>query len=138
MKILIFGLKVLAILVLILGGYYFGYLKPHQEKAKEIAVRYSNLVKNKTAYVGLAKLNVEDPSFNDQKSNLIGIIKETNTKGLERPLSDTEKKIFERQNVILEKVFATKSYEEGVLILKSEESVQLLEDETKLIESLRE
>ena len=35
------------------------------------------------------------------------------------------------------KVFATGSYEEGVVILRSEESVNLLTDETKLIEEYK-
>lgn len=132
-----FGLKVLAILVLVLAGYYFGYLKPHQETVKKIASHYSNLVKNRTAYVDLAKLDPEDSNFDVQKSNLISIIKETNTKGLEKPLNDTEKDIFVKQNALLEKVFATGSYNDGVVILKSEESIKLLTDEADLINSLK-
>ena len=84
----------------------------------------------------MAKLNPKDPNFDSQKSNLIGIIKVTNAKGLEKPLNDEEKRIFEKQNEILVKVFATDSYEEGVAILRSDESIQLLIDEAELIDLL--
>ena len=136
MKYLIFTVKVLIILVLISAGYYFIYFLPHQEKNREVSIHHSNLVQNRTAYVGLAKLNPKDPNFDSQKSNLIGIIKVTNAKGLEKPLNDEEKRIFEKQNEILVKVFATDSYEEGVAILRSDESIQLLIDEAELIDLL--
>ena len=135
-KYVIFGIKVVAILALISVGYYFFYLKPHQNEVKLASIHYSNLVQNRTAYINLAKLDPSDPSFEFQKSNLVGIIKETNAKGLENPINSEEKRILEAQSVILEKVFATKSYEEGVAILRSEESVQLLADEANLIASL--
>ena len=136
MKYLIFTVKTLIILVLISAGYYFIYFLPHQAKNREVSIHYSNLVQNRTAYVGLAKLNPKDPSFDSQKSNLIDIIKVTNAKGLEKPLNNEEKRIFEKQNEILVKVFATDSYEEGVAILRSDESIQLLIDEAELIDLL--
>lgn len=138
MKYLLFGLKVVIILAVISVGYYFGYLKPHQVKVKEASVHYSNLVQNRSAYIALAKLDPNSPEFDNQKTNLIGIIKETNTKGIKEPLNNTEKEILERQNAILDKVFATDSYAAGVAILKSEESVKLLLDETNLINQLRD
>lgn len=137
MKYFILAIKVLVILGTLSAGYYFGYLKPHQAKIKEISVHYLNLVQNRMAYINLAKLDRKRPDFDIQKSNLVDIIRQTNTKGLENPLTPEEKRIFERQNEILAKVFATASYEEGVIILKSEESVGLLTDETKLIEEYK-
>lgn len=137
MKYLTFIFKVIAILALISIGYYFGYFKPNQAKVREASIHYSNLLQNRTAYINLAKLNPDDPSFDIQKSNLIDIIKETNTKGLKEPLNDTEKQLFERQNNLLEKVFTTKSYEDGVEILKSDESVKLLEDMSDLLAELQ-
>ncbi len=137
MKYFILAIKVLVILGVLSAGYYFGYLKPHQTKVKEISVHYSNLVRNRMAHISLAKLDTEKPDFDIQKSNLVDIIRQTNAKGLENPLSAEEKRIFERQNEILTKVFATASYEEGVVILKSEESIDFLTDETKLIEEYR-
>lgn len=137
MKYLTFIFKVIAILALIFIGYYFGYFKPNQAKVREASIHYSNLLQNRTAYINLAKLNPDDPSFDIQKSNLIDIIKETNTKGLKEPLNDTEKQLFERQNNLLEKVFTTKSYEDGVEILKSDESVKLLKDMSDLLAELQ-
>ena len=136
MKYSILVIKILFVLGLLSAGYYFGYLLPHQAKNREVSIHHSNLVQNRTAYVGLAKLNSQDPSFDSQKSNLIDIIRVTNSKGLEKPLNNEEKRIFEKQNEILVRVFATKSYEEGVVILKSNESLQLLIDEAELIDLL--
>ena len=127
--------KTLIILVIISAGYYF-FSKIEAQKQKDLSTHYANLVKNKLAYVNLAKLNPKSPSFDTEKSNLIGIIQETNKIGLEKPLNDREKVIFTKQNIILDKVFATKSYEEGVTVLKSTESVTNLTDQTKLIEEL--
>ena len=49
-----------------------------------------------------------------------------------------EKRFFEKQNEILTKVFATNSYEEGVAILKSDESIKLLSDQANLIDQIKE
>ncbi len=133
--VVVIFLKALFLFLLLIGGYYF-FSKVQIAKERVLTIHYSNLVQNKISYLNLAKLNPKDPSFDMQKSNLVGIIKETNKRGLEKPLSDKEKEIFERQNKILEKVFATKSYEEGVTILKSPESVKLLVDQTELIQDL--
>ena len=128
MKYFILTIKIIVIFGILSAGYYLGYLLPHQAKIKEVSIHCSNLIQNRTAYISLAKLNLKDPNFDIQKSNLIDIIKQTNAKGLENPLNAEEKGILERQNEILAKVFATKSYEEGVAILKSDESVRLLKD----------
>ncbi len=127
--------KSLVILMLLSTAYFF-YIRSEASKEKNISVHYANLIKNKLSYVSLAKLNPDKPGFDSEKSNLVEIIKETNKIGLEKPFNDKEKEIFTRQKVILEKVFATKSYEEGVTILKSMESVTLLTEQTKLIEEL--
>lgn len=130
-------IKTLIFLIILSVGYYF-LSKSLIAKEKVLAAHYSNLIQNKVAYVNLAKLDPKSPSFDAEKSNLVGIIKETNKKGLEKPLDEHEKQIFTRQNAILDKVFATKSYKEGVALLRSQESVQLLTDETSLIEILIE
>lgn len=137
MKYFIFALKVILILTVISAGYYFAYFKPHQIKIKAISEHYSNLVQNRTAYVNLAKLDSNSPDFDNQKANLIDIIKKTNAKGLESPLTDEEKRILTSQNAILEKVFATTSYLDGVAILKSDESVKLIREETELINNYK-
>lgn len=137
MKYFIFGLKVIVILAVISAGYFFGYLKPHQAKVKETSLHYSNLVENRNAYINLAKLNPASADFDIQKANLIDIIKSTNAKELEKPINSEEKQILENQNAILTKVFATGSYEAGVAILKSEESVNFLEKMTDLLRKLQ-
>lgn len=106
------------------------------KKEKNITFHYYNLVQNKIAYVNLAKLDPKNPSFDSQKSSLIEIIKKTNKDDLENPINNREKEILVRQNSILQKVFATKSYEEGLEILRSPESIANLTDQTKLIEDL--
>ena len=128
-------IKSLIFLILLFLGYYF-FSKFLIEKEKNLALHYSNLVQNKVAYINLTKLDPKDPAFDTQKSDLIGIIKETNKNGLENPINDQEKETFMRQGEILTKVYATKSYEEGVAILKSPESVTNLADQTKLIQEL--
>lgn len=128
-------IKTIIFLAILSTGYYF-FARAEIQKEKNISSHWANLVKNKLSYVGLAKLDSKDPGFDIEKSNLIGIIKETNKIGLEKPLNNKEKDIFIRQNAILDKVFATKSYEEGVSILKSKESVNLLSDQTNLIQEL--
>lgn len=137
MKYIIHALKVILIVTIIIAGYYFAYLKPHQAKMKENAIHYSFLVQNRIAFINLAKLNPELADFDAQKANLIDIIRLTNSKGLEKPINNEEKRILEKETSILNKVFQTKSYADGVAILKSEESIKILEDETKLIDSLR-
>lgn len=129
-------IKTLTFLIILSVGYYF-LSKSLIAKEKVLATHYSNLVQNKMAYINLAKLDSKSPNFDAEKSNLVGIIKETNKKGLEKPLDEAEKQIFTRQNTILVKVFATKSYEEGLAILRSPESIKLVSDETELISSLR-
>lgn len=132
-----FAIKILVFLTIVSGSYYFLYLKPQQEKNKLNSVHYSNLVQNRSAYINLAKLDEKNPDFDTQRLNLTGIIRETNAKGLENPLTAEEKRVLEKQAEILAKVFATKSYQEGLAILKSEESLKLLADEAKLIESYK-
>jgi len=127
--------KSLAILILLCAAYFF-YVRVETSKEKNISIHYANLVKNKLSYISLSKLDPKSPGFDIEKSNLIEIIKETNKIGLEKPLNNKEEEILTRQNVILDKVFATKSYEEGVAILKSQESIDLLTDQTALIERL--
>lgn len=137
MKLVSILIKTLIFLAVLSIGYYLFGLQA-KSKEVELSKRYFNLVQNRTVYVGLTKLNPKDINFDWNKSNLVGILRETNKNGLEIAKSDKEKEIYIRQKSLLDKVFATKSYEEGVAILKSKDSVTLLTDQTKLIEELRE
>jgi hypothetical protein len=124
------------IILILISTAYFIYSRTATLKEKGISTHYANLVKNKLAYVSLTKLDPKKPGFDIEKSNLVGIIQETNKIGLEKPLNSKEKEILTRQKVILDKVFVTKSYEEGTGVLRSQESVTLLTDQTALIEEL--
>lgn len=137
MKKISFVLRVVLLLAIISSGYFFLYLKPQKAKSLKYASHYTNLIENRNAYINLAKLNVNDPGFDFTKANLIDIVKKTNTQAINNSLTNEEKEILIKQNEILEKVFATSSYEEGVVILKSGESVKLIKEETILIDKYR-
>lgn len=134
MKKISFVLKIVLLLVIISLGYFFLYLKPQKAKSLKYASHYSNLIENRNAYINLAKLNVDDPGFDPAKANLIDIVKKTNAKAANDPLTNEEKQILTKQDEILKKVFATNSYEEGVAILKSDESIKLIKEESMLLE----
>ncbi|KKQ81648.1 MAG: hypothetical protein UT06_C0057G0005 [Candidatus Woesebacteria bacterium GW2011_GWA1_38_8] len=91
-------------------------------------------------------------NFNAEKVSAVNTLKTTREKGL----SDIEnykvipnvnkelynrlpyllsdlKRVYEEQNEILDKVYTTKSYDEGLTILKSEKAVKLLTMQTNLI-----
>ncbi len=126
--------KTLILVAAISGIYYFFFLKPSIKAQKELAQNHANLVQNRLAYVELTRLDPKSASFDIEKSNLVAKLKETNKKGLEdSSTSLATRQIYERQNKLLEKVFATKSYQEGVSVLKSQEAVSLLTDQTNLI-----
>jgi hypothetical protein len=142
MKRIFFVLKIIIFLGLILLGYYFLYLKPLKAFNKELSVNYSTLIQNRLAFVQLTQLDPKNVNFNQEKTNLVETIRKTNKEGFamleksSRPSNSLilkAKDIFNNQNLLLEKVFATKSFEEGLTILKSKESIELLTDQTNLI-----
>ena len=100
----------------------------------------------------LTKLDSNSPGFDLEKSNLVTIVKKTNEEGLKalsgqselpkidndlnnryKSLLEETKTVYEDQEKLLEKVFATDSYEEGIEILYSEEAIELLTRQTNLI-----
>lgn len=153
-----FILKTLFIASLLLAGYYLFFLKPKLElpnklllTEKILSSHHSNLLQNRLSYVELTRIDPETPAVDLEKSNLMGIIKKTNQEGLEAlnkkenlpnvdpklsqrfpELLKAEKEIFERQGSLLEKLFAQKTYADGIKILKGEESIKLLTDQTNL------
>lgn len=151
--------KALLIFTLLLAGYYFFFLKPQLElpnkltkTEKVLSEHHTTLLQNRLAFVELTKLNPDSAVFNLEKSNLVGTLQKTNEEGLkalENPtippevdeslseryiglLSET-KAVYEKQNELLEEVFATNSYEAGTKILKSDESISTLTDQTNLV-----
>jgi len=152
-------LKVIILTTIFSVLYFFFYLIP---KAKEIKKRkeltnflipYKNiLVQNRIAYIQLTKLDPRNPKFNNQKSNLVSILKEEGLKKFENlekenqnlpevkgvsekipPLLTKTKDTLLELEKLLQKVFETKTYEEGLKILKSDEAVKLLTRQTNLI-----
>jgi hypothetical protein len=154
-----FFLKIFVFVLLFFGSYYLFILKPRLElpnkllKAeKTIGEHSSTLIQNRLSFVELTRLDPNSANFLIEKSNVISKLKETNKEGLDLIqkqgsipeineeltkrffilLSET-KKIYEEQENLLERVFETKSYEEGVEILKSDEAISLLTRHTNLI-----
>lgn len=154
-----FFLKILVFVLLLFGSYYLFILKPSLElpnkllKAeKTISEHSSTLTQNRLSFVELTRLDPNSANFSIEKSNVISKLKETNKEGLDLiqkqgsiPEIDEEltkrfsillsetKKIYEEQENLLERVFETKTYEEGVEILKSDQAVGLLTRHTNLI-----
>ncbi len=158
-KFLYFALKV-AFIFLILSFFYFSfYLSPKIKRQKEISdikryilTSYYILVQNKISYVFLTRLDEKSPDFNLEKSEIIESLKSTQKRGLEylgnpipkesfdknlsatlSTLSLETEKIYEEQKNLLDKVFSTKSYQEGLNLLKSKEAVNLLTRQTNLL-----
>jgi len=147
------------LIFLFLGSCYLFFLKPKLEsqnkleKAKNIlSEHHTNLLQNRLNFIELTKLNPNSGTFDLEILNLTGILKKTNEDGLkileaqpQLPKVDKElserydnllsetKAVYEKQKNLLEKAFATNSYKAGVEILKSDESISILTDQTNLI-----
>jgi hypothetical protein len=112
----------------------------------------NNLTQNKISFIGLSKLNPNSSGFEYEKNELVESLQTSIDKGgktSENPeklpninielserypgLLEETNKVYQDQESLLEKVFATKSFEEGIEIMRSEESVQLLIKQTNLI-----
>lgn len=156
---LIFLFKVLIIASLIFIGYYFILLKPKIDQPQKLAKTQTilsshknSLIQNKVSFVELSKLNPNSPGFEYEKKELVETLKvsiENGKASIENPekLPDINKGLSERhpglleetkqvyldQEQLLKKVFATKSFEEGVEIMRSDESIRLLTKQTNLI-----
>lgn len=154
-----FLIKTLLFSALLFLSYYLFFLKPQIKIKNEIlyakkilSLHKNTLAQNRLSYIALTRLDPKDPNFENQKSKVVETLRKTNQEGIkvvENPdqppnpkiippqdfsslLSET-KRIYEDQNKLLEKVFATKSYEEGVAIIKSPEGIEILTRQTNLI-----
>ena len=158
-RVLVFFLKTLFISLAIFSTYYYFFLKPNIELAqirsetiKILSLHKDTLIQNRIAYITLTQLDPDSANFNAEKVSAVNTLKTTREKGL----SDIEnnkvipnvnkelynrlpyllsdlKRVYEEQNEILDKVYTTKSYDEGLTILKSEKAVKLLTMQTNLI-----
>ncbi len=151
--------KTFVFLILFLTGYYFLFLGPKLafpskllQVEERLAQHHFSLLQNRLSFVELTRLNPNSASFNLEKSNLVATVKKTSEEGLnalekqsELPKIDNDlnsrymslleetRMVYEDQEKFLEKVFATDSYQAGVEILKSDESIKLLTKQTNLI-----
>lgn len=151
-------IKTILISFLFILTYYFLVLLPSkirsknlQEAQKEVSLHYINLLQNRLAYTELIKLDSDSPNFNLEKTELVNQIKNTNDKGqkklkengkvfissnlqkkYEAILQNTED-FFKDQENILNEVFATDSFTEGIDILKSGQSIEILTRQTNII-----
>lgn len=151
-NIIILLSKILIIFVIFIAAYYLLILKPKLElpnkilaAQKELSLHHSTLVQNKLSLVELARLKPDSSNFNYNKTNLVGIIQETNRLGIEQANTATNVDLIKRlpdfyknQNKILNKIFETDSFEAGMQVLHSEESVTLLLVQTQLIQEFEE
>lgn len=152
-------IKIILILLALLLAYYFILLKPKLElpnallKTEKVLSQYhANLLQNKIAYVGLTKLNSNSANISAEKSHLISTLQQTNKEGIELtkkkqelPKIDSEltrqfpkllekhKQILEEQNQILDELLQLKTFEEGLELIRSNRSVEMLTRQTNLI-----
>ena len=135
------------------------FLKPKLEltnkflSAEKVLNQHAfNLTQNRLSFVQLTRLNPKSASFDFEKSDLVGTLQKTIKEGLEAfeakretpsidpklserfpALLEETKEIYKRQDGLLKRVFETKSYGEGVAIMKSSEAIELLTKQTNLI-----
>jgi len=145
--------------LLLVGGYYLLFLNPqirHSQallEARRVIGGYAfNLDQNRIAFVELTKLDPQTGNFNFEKSDLVSILQKTGKDGLEQlekeikiPKIDPQlkerlpvliagtKKVYQDQDKLLKKIFATGTYATGITIMKSPEAVELLTKQTNLI-----
>ena len=159
MKIVInITIKILILTILFLTLYYFFIVKPKVLLQKDIAQtravlssNYTILVQNRLAYIELTRLNPSSANFQYQTANTIDVLQKTQKEGLDlakekktipdlknfdinfpKLLTETES-VYRQQEDIIKKVTETEKYEDGLKILKSDESVKLLTTQTNLI-----
>ena len=140
-KVLRIVLKTLVLTSLISTFYFFAFRVPKIKNREELIsakniliANLTILIQNRLTYIELTHLDPQSAGFDIEKSSLIATIQKTNHKGLANPNFPNEaREILLRQNILLEEVFATKSYDDGVAILKSEEALELLVDQTNLV-----
>lgn len=128
-------LRVVVLLLILIGAYYIFFLIPKVQaaaKVKTFTEYHSNLVQNRISYVDLTKLKPNDSNVQSQKNALLLKISETQKQGVN--FTDKRvKDIYERQSRLIEKLKNSKTFEEGINLLKGQESVVLLTDQTNLI-----
>lgn len=158
-KVITVLFQILLISSVLYSSYYFFYLKPKAKSANDIVeaekvliVHKNILTQNRIAYLGLTKLDSKSPSFSVDASNLIATLETTQKEGLENintqntlpktkiistdvfsDLLSRTGNVYKSQGEILNKIRSTKTYKDGLEILRSTESVNAITDQTNLI-----
>jgi hypothetical protein len=139
-------IKTVFVLVVLVMG-YVGYLKCSEfirtskiDKLHVITRLRLNLVQSRTAWMGLSRLNAQDPNLITQKSNLIQMLenslktgKELTGKTNNKYLIAGHRMIYQRQENILAQLLEKSSFSEGINYLRSDQVVQMLADITNMI-----
>lgn len=159
-KFVPFASKTLLFFLLLVGGYYLLFLNPQIKysrallEAERVIGEHTafNLLQNRIAFVELTKLDLQMGNFNFEKADLVSTLQKTGKDGLEQlekgvkiPNINTQlkkrfpaliaetKEVYQNQDKLLKKVFATSTYADGIAIMKSPEAVELLTKQTNLI-----
>ena len=157
-----FSIKLVQILLIsgaLFFTYYFFYLKPkiqlsnnRIEAEKILAIHKNTLTQNRIAYIGLTRLDPESPVFPSDASTLISTLYTTQKEGLDQIASENiipktniiktdvfsnllmkTEDVYKSQKEIVNNIKSSKSYSEGLDIIKSESSITLLTKQTNLI-----
>lgn len=155
-------LKTLMFLVLTTVFYYFLILKPQVTKRQELSESQkiinqylAVLVQNRIAYVGLTQLDENSQNISLQTSSLISTLRRTKIEydelddigeivgvgsAYDIDFAELNKEmdlILKDQEHLLSEVVSTDTYNDGVVKLKSKESVDLLVRLTNVINKLQ-
>ena len=154
--------KVLFFSLIFTSFYYFLFLKPEIQTQKDLSLTentlnadLTNLVQNRISYIELTRLDTKSINFQTEIANITKEIRETQNKGLELinnknslpPIKNIEinfpvimeetESVYIKQKELIGRVMQTKSYEEGLKVLTSDEAVSLLTKQTNLISEYR-
>jgi hypothetical protein len=122
-------------------------------ETRTILTQHQSMVtESRLALLALTGLNPNSPSFPHEKSDIVSRLQNLSETGLSTTMSPAElPKVddalherysdlmrethvgYEEQKKLLEKVFATSTYAEGITILRSPESVKLITKQSNLI-----
>ena len=151
-------LPTLIVTLVLLTLYFLFFLLPQirlveklNKAEAELALHHTNLVQNRLAYIALTRLDPNSANFQAETANIIETLQETRKEGLElvkeknnipnlknfdinfpKLVAETES-VYRQQEELIKKVTETEKYEDGLVILKSDEAVNLLTKQTNLI-----
>ena len=140
-------------------AYYFFYLKPKIQLSKNrieaekiLTIHKNTLTQNRIAYIGLTRLDPNSPVFTSDASTIFSTLDTTQKEGLEKITTENiipttnilstgvfsnllikTEDVYKTQKEITTNIKLSKTYSEGLKILKSDRSINLLTKQTNLI-----